>query len=234
MARAALPLLLSVCLAPAKAYSAPTVKLLTFDGEPATKHDVQNMDDPVMGGASASTFEVSNGACKFSGHCAIVPFLKAPGFCKLSTVRPFYHAAPKFADASSCIDGALLIEVRSSTPQYEGFKVAFGAKNATRPRPGRGVHHAPPSFKAPFRVPAGSEYSIVRVPFSSFSVDWSEYTGACDTKDPTGEQHTCCGPAHPEVCPTAAHLAAITSLELWAEGVEGQFALDVKSIAAGH
>ena len=48
MARAALPLLLSVCLAPAKAYSAPTVKLLTFDGEPDTKHDVQNMDDPVM------------------------------------------------------------------------------------------------------------------------------------------------------------------------------------------
>ena len=232
MARAALPLLVAAYLAPASAYSAPGVALLTFDGEPSTKHAVQNMDDPVMGGASSSEFEVSDGACSFHGKCAIVPSLNAPGFCKLATVGGIFHPAPKFADASRFIDGALLIEVRSSTPAYEGFKVAFGAKNATRPRPG--FHHAPPSFKAPFRVPAASGYSVVRVPFSSFSVDWSEYTGACDTKDPTGEQHTCCGPEHPEVCPTAAHLAAITSLELWAEGVEGDFALDVKSVSAAH
>ena len=55
----------------------------------------------------------------------------------------------------------------------------------------------------------------------------------CDTKDPTGLQHHCCGTAHPELCPTAAHLSAITGLALWAEGVEGDFSLEVCAIAAG-
>ena len=59
------------------------------------------------------------------------------------------------------------------------------------------------------------------------------FTGECDTKDPTGEQHVCCSAAHPEVCPTAQHLSSITSLEVWAEGIEGQFQLDLQQISAG-
>ena len=73
----------------------------------------------------------------------------------------------------------------------------------------------------------------MRVPFSAFSVDTSEYTGRCDTTDPDGGTHRCCSAEQPEVCPHAEHLASLRSLELWAEGVEGPFSLEVRSIAAG-
>ena len=73
----------------------------------------------------------------------------------------------------------------------------------------------------------------MRVPFSSFSSDWSEYTGNCDTRDPSGTQHACCSAATPSVCPTAAQLAQISGLQLWAEGVEGEFEMEVRRIAVG-
>ena len=213
------------------ALSAEPVVLATFDGS-KTAHSWQVMNDPVMGGQSHSSFAQEGGVGNFTGLCAIVPFLKAPGFCKIGTTHGLL-SPPGFADASSFIGGSLYITAKSSTPSYKGFKVDFGAKNVTRPRPG--MHHGPPSFKADFTLPASaaSDFATVKIPFSDFSVDWSDYTGECDTKDPTGEQHVCCSDAHPEVCPQAQHLATIQSIEVWAEGVEGEFGLEIKSIAAG-
>ena len=73
----------------------------------------------------------------------------------------------------------------------------------------------------------------VFVPFNQFSWDWSPYTGECDTKDPTGTQHHCCGGGETQqFCPTAKYLSEITGLEIWAEGAEGDFHLEVKSLAA--
>jgi hypothetical protein len=226
-----------LALPPLQAF-APTsndtaVTFVTFDGTPKTTHHWQHMDDPVMGGKSVSTFGTENGMGVFDGTCAIVPFLKAPGFCKVATTHKLFQPA-RFADASGYIDGALYLEVASTTPAYKGFKIELLAKNVTRPRPG--MHHSAPSFKADFAVPAHAEagaFSTVRVPFSAFSVDWSDYTGECDTKDPTGEQHLCCTPEHPEVCMKVWHLRQITGFAVWAEGVEGDFAIDLKSIAAG-
>lgn len=204
--------------------------LATFDGATGTSYSWSDMNDPVMGGLSRSSFAVAGGEATFQGTCAIVPFLKAAGFCKVATQRGFFQV-PHFNDASRFIDGALYLEVETSTPDYEGFKVAFGARNATRP-PGA-MHHSPPSFKAEFKV-EGNARTTVKVPFSSFSVDWSDFTGRCDTKDPdSGFHHTCCSAEHPEVCPTAQHLSQITSLELWAEGVAGDFDLKIVSIGAG-
>ena len=85
---------------------------------------------------------------------------------------------------------------------------------------------------------ASSEYVTVRVPFSTFSVDTSEYTGRCDTTDPgyygrPGLHHHCCSAAHPEVCPAAAHLSSLTGVQVWAEGVEGDFELEIATIQAG-
>ena len=190
--------------------TAEPVVLATFDGS-KTAHSWQVMNDPVMGGQSHSSFAQEGGVGNFTG------LLSPPGF----------------ADASAFIGGSLYITAKSSTPSYKGFKVDFGAKNVTRPRPG--MHHGPPSFKADFALPASAatDFATVKIPFSDFSVDWSDYTGECDTKDPTGEQHVCCSDAHPEVCPQAQHLATIQSIEVWAEGVEGEFGLEIKSIAAG-
>ena len=143
-----------------------------------------------MGGQSHSSFAQEGGVGNFTGLCAIVPFLKAPGFCKIGTTHGLL-SPPGFADASAFIGGSLYITAKSSTPSYKGFKVDFGAKNVTRPRPG--MHHGPPSFKADFTLPASAaaDFDTVKIPFSDFSVDWSDYTGECDTKD-HGEQHVCC------------------------------------------
>lgn len=98
------------------------------------------------------------------------------GFCKIATTHGFFQQ-PHFADVSAFIDGSLYLEVKSSTPSYTGFKVGFTAKNVTRPRPG--MHHAGPSFKSDFMVPASAVessdgFTVVKIPFSHFSVDWSE------------------------------------------------------------
>ena len=99
------------------------------------------------------------------------------------------------------------------------------------PHPSR---HGSPSFKADFNVTGTTAaFETVTVPFNSFSIDWSDFTGECGGTDPNGEKHFCCTSEHPEVCPQAHHLKDITGLELWAEGVEGLFHLEVESIGAG-
>ena len=44
------------------------------------------MNDPVMGGKSYSSVDIERGvAAKFTGYCAVVPSLNAPGFVTMST-----------------------------------------------------------------------------------------------------------------------------------------------------
>lgn len=210
--------------------SAGHVTLATFDNAAGTTYSWHVMNDPVMGGQSHSKFFVDHSSGYFEGKCAIVKFLNAPGFCKISTQHSLFRSL-HFADASSFIDGALYLDVQTTTPEYKGFFIGFGAKGAKRPS--GAMHHAAPSFKANFQVP-GTKRTTVKVPFNGFSVDWSDFTGRCDTKDPNnGFQHHCCSSEHPEVCPTAEHLSQITGLEVWAEGVEGDFQLQIFSISAG-
>ena len=179
-----------------------------------------------MGGQSIATFSIKDGVGVFNGTCAIVPSLKAPGFCSAQTKAPtFGHDA--FPDASSALAGGLVVEASSSTPEFQGFKVAFSAKDV----PSSSIYTHPGSFKAGFNM-TGTAPQKVFVPFSEFSWDWSPYTGRCDTKDPTGTQHHCCDGAGGKYCPTAAYLASITNLQIWAEGAEGNFHLEVKSVEA--
>jgi len=202
---------------------AGSVQLIAFDSSSTWRHT----DDPVMGGRSKSTYTQAGGVGSFNGTCAIVPSLQAPGFCKVASV------GGSFADASRFVNGSLLVRVRSSTPSFGGFKVAVDAAALKCP----GVPFSPftTSWKAPFTVPAGAAFSTVAIPFTRFSCDWSAYTGACDTKDPgvLGRQHHCCSAEHPEKCPSAAALAGITGLEVWAEGAVGDFDLELESISAG-
>ena len=215
------------------ASASSAVLLATFDGSATTARSWYVTNDPVMGGQSHSTLTTTpQGSGLFAGTCEIVPFLNAPGFCKMST----NGGGTAYADASSFINGALHLSLRSRTPSYTGYKIAFTSDNMPQVRHGSG-HHSSPSFKADFHFPAGAAtnggWTNVRVPFNTFSVDWSEYTGSCSTRDPTGTQHVCCSAAHPEVCPQATHLSSVRSLSVWAEGVEGDFDLEIQSIGAG-
>merc|ERR1711907_669911 len=204
---------------------APGVILASFDGAKSTSFKWQALNDPVMGGQSFSSVKVEQGMMIFNGTCNIVPKLKAPGFAKASTSSGWFHHN-KFNDASAFINGSLQLKVRSSTPEYAGFKVEIGAKGVPARRFGGG------SFKSDFKV-EGTDWQVVNVPFDSFSYDWSDFTGECDTKDPTGQQHVCCSAVHPEVCPKAHYLSEITSLAVWAEGAAGKFHIEVQWIGAG-
>merc|ERR1719222_906037 len=96
------------------------------------------------------------------------------------------------------------MRVRSTTPNYQGFKVAFAAPGIPRTSIYGGS-----SYKAGFNL-TGSDWQLVEIPFTQFSYDWSGYTGRCDTKDPAfigskGQQHFCCSksglqPSKPDVC----------------------------------
>ena len=79
------------------------------------------MNDPVMGGQSTSDFDLDTDAAvlSWSGTCAIVPSLKAPGFCTLETQGQILKRLP---DASACTH--LTLSVRCGMP-YSGFKVDF-------------------------------------------------------------------------------------------------------------
>merc|ERR1711904_217434 len=217
----------AACAAPLTAPSrASGVTLATFDGGKGTTFKWKDLNDPVMGGASTSTFTQQEGVGIFNGTCRIVSFLHAPGFAKATTSAGWF-SKDTFHDASSMVNGSLTLEVRSTTPEYYGFKAEFGAKGV----PHHGGHEISGTFKAPFNV-TGSDWQTVKVPFNTFSYDWSDYTGRCDTKDPTGTQHVCCSAAHPEVCPTAKYLAQISSVAVWAEGVAGDFHIEIRSIGA--
>ena len=172
-------------LACADMSAAALTKAVTFDGNKGTTFQWRDLNDPVMGGRSFSTFHVDSGHFGvFNGTCAIVPSLKAPGFAKIMTDR-----GQEFADLSEHIKGHMELSVRSTTPGFKGFKIAFAAKNVPRTSIFGGG-----SFKAGFNLTnsmSADNFQVVKVPFKEFSYDWSPFTGRCDTKDPTGQQHHC-------------------------------------------
>jgi len=151
--------------------------------------------------------------------------LSPPGFSKATTSAGLF-AKDHFNDASKFIDGSIQLKVRSSTPGYKGFKLEFAAEGVPGRRFGSG------SFKGDFEVD-GADWQVVSMPFNSFSYDWSDFTGECSTTDPNGDKHKCCSKVHPEVCPTATFLSKITALSVWAEGVAGDFQIEVQWIGAG-
>merc|ERR1711966_151282 len=97
------------------------VDLASFDGQSGTTHSFVELNDPVMGGRSTGTWKVSGSTGIFDGQVVDVPSLKAPGFIKASA-----RDAP-FADVSSAISGDLVLEVKTTTPEYKGFRVSFAA-----------------------------------------------------------------------------------------------------------
>jgi hypothetical protein len=197
-----------------------SVHLVSFDGAPSTTFKFQELNDPVMGGKSSGTWAVDSKSKVgvFDGDVANVPSLKAPGFIKSA-------ADGKFPDASGAINGDLVLNVRTSTPEYKGFRVSFvsGAASPSYSCAGGGsLPFSRGCFKAKFSVPAGSDFTQVRIPFTDFSDKWSPATG---------EQTSTCA-KDKDVCPIASKLAAIQRIEIWAEGALGHVHLEVKDISA--
>jgi len=201
-------------------------KIATYDGANATTADWVVQNDPVMGGGSVSSFTIDDEILRFNGSCNLIPFLGAPGFAKV-------RGDAAFGDLTGYQNIAL--KVRSTTPDYAGFKVGFEAPGI----PKSTVFSPNPNgqYKAGFSV-QGQDWQVIEIPYAQFSWDTSAFTGLCNTADPNGgQQHYCCSdsdlqPSKAEVCIQDKYLNTISRVEVWAEGVEGDFDIEVEWIGA--
>jgi Pyruvate/2-oxoacid:ferredoxin oxidoreductase delta subunit len=172
-------------------------------------HTWRQQNDPVMGGRSTGNFTIKDGIGYFVGHVAIVPSLKAPGFIKVSS-----EDRKPFPDVRSC--SALEFTVRTKDNSFTGYRVSFGTKQPP-------IHKFfAYGFKAHFNAPVGEEFTTVEIPFTNFSDYWD---------DATGKQIKTCQD-NVIYCPDQETLKDMKTISFWAEGVEGDVYLEIKSIAA--
>merc|ERR1712039_248208 len=180
-------------------------------GAEATTQKWTAMNDPVMGGKSKATFTVEAETAVFDGAVAIVPSLQAPGFCGMQSRRE------TFPD----ISGANAIElVARQTSDYKGWRFVIG--DAPRNPDSGAPFFVKGQYKADVAIPVSKEFQTITIPFTHFSYKWPDTTG-----EPTVK---CSDDA--SVCPDAKHLKTPKVLQIMAEGVEGSFHLEVKSITA--
>jgi hypothetical protein len=197
------------------------MQLVAFDGNPATTFEFKALLDPVMGGRSTGAWSVNTDGHYgiLDGEVADVPSLKAPGFITA-------HAEGKFSDVSKAIGGSLVLMVRSSTPEFQGFRVSFASGTVAPGYSCAGGGSLPFSggcYKSPkFTVPAGDDFVAITIPFSKFSDHWSPSTG---------EQSKTCA-EDKSVCPTAKALEGIKRVEIWGEGAKGKVHIELQSIFA--
>ena len=123
--------------------------LVTFDGAKGTTYKFVEMNDPVMGGKSTGTWTVSSdGYGVFDGKVVDVPSLSAPGFIKTA-------ADGHFKDVSADIDDDLVLMVRTTTPEYAGFRVTLAAGAASAAYScagGSGIPFSTGCYKAKFSM----------------------------------------------------------------------------------
>jgi Complex I intermediate-associated protein 30 (CIA30) len=184
------------------------ILLESFESNDST-HTWTEMNDPVMGGQSTGSFHVDNEMGVFDGEVVDVPFLHAPGFIQARTTDRI-----PFPDVTLC--SAIKIILRTSNPEYSGYRFSFGNAHA----PG-GKWHAY-GYKANLKDVPLSTFGAVVIPFSDFTDFWDDATG-----DPI---HTCV--ENPKYCPDQETLSNMKTMAVWGEGVAGKVTLEINSIWA--
>eukprot|EP00966_Prymnesium_polylepis_P267983 6191012-Prymnesium_polylepis.1 len=219
----------------------------------APKHTWTAMNDPVMGGQSFSAVAVENGVLNFTGACKIVPSLNAPGF--ITAVSSDSNA---WADVSTCEGLTITAKANSS---YAGYRISFGhahpifGKFFASESPAAPLRSAFQPFllfpPAPSLIDASKSAwrgrQMATRPISTrrnFTDFWDDATG-----NPihtvrwwrrnvpaavilTAAWLVCaqCS-SNSRYCPDSKTLANMKTMSIWAEGVEGDINLQVKSVA---
>ena len=168
--------------------------LATFDGSSSSTQAWETVDDPVMGGASVSTFGIEGATGVWSGEVKIVQSLGAPGFCTLRT-----RGGELFPDATTSTHVGLSLATASGLPTGD-FTMEVGVKGVT-------------SVQGLFQAKLTSEHCCgndCRVPWSAFqytciSTDLPTHLPSSLTHPPT---HL---PIHPPIYPISIHSAGRTS-----------------------
>lgn len=198
--------------------SATPGSLVTFDGAEETSFKFKILNDPVMGGKSTGSWSLGSGFGILDGEVVDVPSLSAPGFIKAA-------GDGTFPDVSAFASGNLVLSVRSSTPEYAGYRVTLvsGAVSVDFAcAGGGGLPFSRGCYKEKFSVPAGSDFVDVKIPFNTFSDKWSSATG----------EHTAECADDASTCLTAAKLSKIRRVEFWGEGAKGKLHLEIQSVSA--
>ena len=187
-----------------------SVPLATFDGKKGTAHRWVVENDPIMGGQSVSNWSLTSTTGgtvgEWRGECRIVPALSAPGFTIAMTSGSLVQHFPDVSD----MDG-LLLGMRNVGGNITTFMLAFCDSHIDVYR----CQFA--SYKAKFTLPRSDTMQEVFVPWSAFSDKWSAETGEHTKEDP----------------PTHRSLKSISQLQLWVEGVAGDFHIWLKHVSAG-
>lgn len=180
------------------------------DADKSLTHKWTALNDPVMGGQSTSRVAVENNVLNFTGVCAIVPSLNAPGFITAVAGHGMF-ASEKFVDVSSC--EGLKIVAKDYTSGYKGYRISFGTA-----KPPGGKFFAQ-GYKADMHPTVGS-FGEISIPFKNFTDFWDDATG--------NPIHTCA--ENKDLCPDSKTLTNMKTMSIWAEGVEGTIHLEMKSI----
>lgn len=196
---------LAICLSLLAAASADLTLVDFSDGSPGMAWVTEN--DPEIGGISTSNLIGKADRLAWGGTVEIVPSLDTPGFCLAYTPG----LRNKFADVSGY--GALTLRARATRP-YAGFKVSFSTSR----------HLFKADLPAEFGAAGDGAWTDLSIPFTNFTYSLPSYPG---------EPITRCAD-DPSFCPTPTDLATITAFDVWAEGVEGPFHLEVQAIGAAH
>jgi len=151
--------LLALCLL--KVAGATIIPLATFDSAKTTTLPWKTVNDPVMGGKSDSTFQVDADRKLgiWDGEVAIVPFLKAPGFCNLQA--PGLGQTTAFPDVSAT-EGIVVTAREENCTGLTHFNVQIMTK---------GAHHESKQgkYSADFSFEGKGEYFIA---FDKFQCTW--------------------------------------------------------------
>jgi len=185
-------------------FSAANADVLLQNFPPGSGWEVKT-DDVIPGGSSSGSLFPAGDRSYFDGFVQYQPFIGGPGFVKIVSTK-------SFPDISSC---AAIEVTLNSVIGYDGYYIAFGDTPPTDNMP------IPFEWRAAIPI-SGSGQNGYTIPLTEFSSSWDFATGKIITPCSTD----------PSVCPTPAVLSNIQFIEVWAQGVEGQFVTDLFSIKA--
>merc|ERR1711871_609429 len=189
-------------------------RTITLEDFASPTHSWEEQNDPVMGGQSTGSFTIKKSVGYFEGEVKDVPFLKAPGFIKVTTTDK-----NSWPDVSGC--DAMVLNVMSNNT-YAGLRLSFSNAKA----PGGKFFSSGYKSQSPISAPVG-KWGNVRIPFTEFTDDWDDATGKpIKSCDPTP------GGAGNVYCPSQKNLRNVETISLWGEGVDGAVQVQIKSISA--
>ena len=192
---------------PAQESTDVDIPLVTFDGNPLTNFAWKTVDDPVMGGQSHSTWSAtaSDGFGTWVGHVAIVPFLKAPGFCTIRTTKSSNNQFPNVSGTNTF----KMMARNNVTSQLKTFTLQVETKGGV-------VNGRQGTYSGNVTVPNTGQWVEVEANWSDFVFQWRGQSVA--------------GPSITTQLNQIIQLGVSTSFP----GKVGSFDLEIKSLSAGN